>query len=187
MTIISFTAASGSGKTTIVDKLLKYCPDKFIIIPSYTTRKPEDRDLIGEYVYLSFKKFRNMLSNNDFKWDANPHENLYYGTTIKSLDSAFNSNKFHLMSVVPQVMQVLYDYAQEKNSILIPFYIEPPKEKILRERLLQRGDSNDSVNKRIKDCKKWESTAKDSNVPFIYIQNNGTIDEAIIKVLTNLI
>ena len=141
MGIASFTAASGCGKTTIINELLKSYPLYFNILPSYTTRKREDRDLEGEYVYLSKEEFSQKDQKKEFIWTANPHADLFYGTKFSSLENAFESEKYYLMSVVPHVMHILNQYAQKKNSILIPFYIKTPDESTLRERLLIRGDS----------------------------------------------
>ncbi len=54
--LISFTGVSGSGKSTIVRKLLE--DPAFHIVTSTTTRPPRESDIHGEYEYVSPAEFR---------------------------------------------------------------------------------------------------------------------------------
>jgi len=186
--ILSFTAASGTGKTSAIKYLLDF-HSVFRLLPSYTTREWREGDLDGEYVYLSIGEFSKMESNYDFHWTTEPHEDkdgniIRYGTTHYSLKKALKLPNYSLMSAVHDVMGKLSRYAKDA---LLPFYIIPPEEQILRQRLKNRGDAEDSIEKRILDCKDWYDEAKSSGFPYTYITSNSTIKESAEQVIDKLL
>lgn len=172
--IITFTGPSGSGKTTIITELFVNKPE-LRFLPSYTTRKPRGSDFPSEFCYVSKKEFESLKDDNKFIWSVEVHGNSY-GTLFESID---NVQTMSVMTLVPKATAQLFEYL--KGNI-IPFFILPPSEAILRERLLKRGEDKETIEKRIKDCVEWEEKAKKSLIPYIYITNETTVDDAVIQV-----
>ncbi len=183
--IVSFTAASGSGKTAIGRYLLDVdMTGRFRMLPSYTTRNWREGDIKGEYSYFSEKVFQKFEERGDFIWTAAEHGN-YYGTTYASLDEALELDMISFMSVVPKVMPDLIKYA---GKAVMPVYISKPSDDTLRERLgYKRGAAPDDIERRIKDCKEWEKEARASDIDYTFIFNEGIIEDPVIDVLLALV
>lgn len=82
---IIVSAASGTGKTTLVDQLMKHDSDIAVAI-SYTTRKPRGTEVNGkDYYFIDVATFRKMISNGDFIEWAEVHGN-FYGTAKSTTD-----------------------------------------------------------------------------------------------------
>ena len=69
------------------------------------------------------------------------------------------------------------DYAGKEK--VLPFYIRSPDEAVLRSRLEKRGEREDSIERRLKESKDWDVQADESGIPYFYITNNGTLEEAV--------
>lgn len=180
--IITFTGPSGAGKTSIVRELLKLRP-QLSLITSLTTRPRRDNDLPNEYQYLSSAEFA-AYPESDFLWKVRVHY-IDYGTLKSSVDAALQNQtpKNSIMILVPDVLEKLIAYTQ--NQVL-PIYILPPPEDVLRERLKKRGDTDEAIEKRIADCREWNDRAKKSLIPYRFIENDWIIDAAVAKVLIQI-
>ena len=80
--LIIIAAPSGSGKTTIVKKLLSIELLNLGFSISSTTRTKRDNELDGkDYHFLSVDNFKEKIQNNEFvEWEE-VYKNVYYGTT----------------------------------------------------------------------------------------------------------
>ena len=180
--IITLTGSSGAGKTTIAKELLKLRPDLQIVI-SLTTRSKRDSDIPGEYRYdMAKKEFERLRVKDVFLWTVEVHDNEY-GTMRESVDEALRAKHLYLMILEPNVLEILTHYTEGKVS---PFYVFAPTEEVLLKRRQGRGDREETVERRIRDCKEWDENAKKSAVPYIFITNNDTVEKAVKQVLTRL-
>lgn len=178
--IITFTGESGSGKSTIARSLVN--SGNFYFLTSTTTRAARDTDLLDEYEHISQEEFEWLKHNDAFIWTASYSGNNY-GTKYTYIDEAIDDEtNDHILILVPQVLPILLDYAID----VIPFFVKTPKRSILKKRMKERGDSAESIEKRLKDFGKWENEAKKSNIPYRFITNEGTVEEAVNKVLEYL-
>jgi len=173
--ILTFTGASGSGKSSIAKSL------GFPLVLSTTTRAPRPSDLPGEYEYLDRKYFDSNSFNpvearNDFLW-IKEYGGNYYSTRYDSINRALNSPENYIMILVPEVLPPLLDYAGKEK--VLPFYIRSPDEAVLRSRLEKRGEREDSIERRLKESKDWDMQAGESGIPYFYITNNDALEEAV--------
>ena len=140
--LIVISAPSGTGKTTICNRLLKNNPTwKFSI--SATTRELREGEVDGrDYIYMSNEKFEHAVMFGDFlEWEW-VHGNKY-GTPIGPIEDALSAGHTMLLDVdVKGGLSVMEEFLDETIGI----FIEPPGDdlpeqlEILEERLNQRGN-----------------------------------------------
>lgn len=186
--IATITGPSGVGKTTIARYILAW-RKKASLVLSFTSRGPRDSDLPGEYrTDVSLEEFEERERRGEFAWICR-NWNTTYATHSDILDGAFASQELRLMLLVPEVLPKLLEYAKRTNNKVYSFYIVAPSEEVLRERLSKRGEQPNEIEKRIEGCRKYNEEIAKSNIPYIYITNDGLPQEAaqqIIKYLSNL-
>ena len=140
--LIVLSAPSGTGKTSILKKLLKNNPQwKFSV--SATTRNLRDGEKDGtDYIYMSNEKFEHAVRFGDFlEWEW-VHGNKY-GTLFGPLEDALDDGHTMLLDIdVKGGLTVMEEFPDETVGI----FIEPPGDdvleqlEILEERLSQRGN-----------------------------------------------
>ena len=168
--IITFTGASGAGKSTIAQAL------GYPFVLSTTTRTPRDSDLPGEYEYLELDDMVwEEKGWNNYLW-IEPHAKHYYGTKREVVDRALQAPDLSVMILIPKVLPRLLNYAGTEK--VLPFYVRSPEETILRARMQQRGETNNTIELRLNESRKWDQEAEKSEIPYIFITNNGTIEAA---------
>ena len=132
--IICILGKSGSGKTTIVEKLNKEYG--YEILESYTTRKPRYEGETGhQFVDLiTFEALPDKVAYNEF--DGN-----HYCATKSQVDEA----DLYVVDV-PGLKQLKQLY---QGKEIISIYIDVPMEDCL-ERMRKRGDSEDKCWERLR-------------------------------------
>ncbi|MDR2772920.1 MAG: guanylate kinase [Elusimicrobiota bacterium] len=169
--IIVISAPSGAGKTSICKEILK-SSNTIVYSISYTTRKPRDKEKNGvEYYFITENKFVDMINDEKFAEWAKVYDN-YYGTPKNVLQKTIDAGKNILLEIdVQGAMDIKKVFPQ---ACMI--FIKVPNIKILRERLIKRGqDSVSIIKKRIANVK--------SELRFInkydYIVVNDNLEESI--------
>ena len=140
--LIVISAPSGTGKTTICNRLIRNNPEwKFSV--SATTRELREGEVDGrDYIYMSNEKFEHAVMFGDFlEWEW-VHGNKY-GTPIGPIEDALGTGHTMLLDIdVKGGVSVLEEFSDETIGI----FIEPPGDdlpeqlEILEERLNQRGN-----------------------------------------------
>lgn len=190
--ILTLTAASGAGKTTIAKKLLENLPVYTRIIPSYTIRKfrkPRPTDIPGEYKYVSRLWFWLLKTAGAFLWTVYPHGNSY-GTTKRSVIRALkDDNTIYIMILTPEAVIKLKNFSEKRGYFnrIFSFYILAPLPEVLKERLRARGDQENEIEKRLGDCMRWDSEAKRAEISYEFVENNGTIESATEEVVARFL
>ena len=180
--IITVTGPSGVGKTTIVGALMRARPELSFIV-SLTTRPSRPSDLPGEYRHnVTRFEFAWLDLNRDFLWTVEAHGNLY-GTLRESVDEALSHEHPSLMILVPERVEFIRRHASGR---VLSFFILPPSEETLRERLLRRGEDPADIERRINDCRTWTEQAERSSIPYVFIRNDGSIEDAVRQLLAHL-
>jgi guanylate kinase len=107
---------------------------------SYTTRPPRPGEIDGkDYYFLEENEFQNLIEQGFF-YEHVTFNGWYYGT---SKDQWYTTDDVFIMT--PSGIGKLHA-ADRKNSFVI--YIDIPTE-IRRERLKERNDNNDSIERRL--------------------------------------
>jgi len=141
--LVVISAPSGSGKTSLAERLLKEV-DQIRFSVSYTTRPRRSGEVHGvEYFFVAVDEFKGMVSEGEFLEHAHVYDN-YYGTSRAFVEAALDSG-----------MDVLLDIDIQgalKVKKLIPevlmIFVLPPSFQVLRERLVGRGLDDEAVIER---------------------------------------
>lgn len=168
------SAPSGTGKTTICDRLLQILPDLKMSI-SHTTRKPREGEINGvDYHFVSKEIFQNMIDNEEFIEWAEVYENLY-GTSKKTLKDLMETGCDILLDIdtvgAKNIKKVFPD------SVLI--FILPPSLEELHRRLINRKEDSNTIEKRL-------SKARDEIAQYKfydYVVINDQLERAINDIL----
>lgn len=179
--IIIIAAPSGSGKTTIVKRLLEKYPS-FGFSVSCTTRAPRGEEQHGvDYYYITTEEFLQKIDADEFLEWENVYEGLYYGTLKSEIDRIHKCNNWPLLDIdVVGAVRLKEKYGNDVLSI----FIQPPSIEELERRLIKRGtDAEDTIKKRV-DKATYELTFKDR---FDYSVINDNLDVAMSDLITILV
>ena len=150
--LIVIAAPSGTGKTSLIEALLKDSTDiKFNLSISYTTRKKRINEKDGEsYLFIDKKEFERMLENKDFLEHAEVFGN-FYGTSKSWVEEQLKEGKNILLELDWQgAVQVKSAYPSA-----VTIFILPPSYKDLELRLIERDlDKKVVIEKRLAEAKK---------------------------------
>ena len=145
-TLFIVSAPSGAGKTTICKKISELL-DNLKTSVSFTTRKARRGEVDGEdYIFITEKRFRNMISKGEFVEWAEVHGNLY-GTSRKGLEKIIASGYDVILDIDTQgARQIKKTYG---NGVFI--FILPPSMTELRNRLEKRmSNTREDRERRLK-------------------------------------
>ncbi len=146
--IIVIVAPSGTGKSTLIKKLVQDVTDLTWSV-SCTTRPKRMGEVEGQdYFFVTEKDFVTKKENNEFIEWARVHSN-YYGTLKSFVDIGLDKGKFLLFDLdVQGCDQIKATYGDEAKVI----FIEPPSREELERRLTGRGtDDPEVIAERLKN------------------------------------
>lgn len=165
------SAPSGTGKTTIVRRILKEFP-KIVFSVSATTRKKRKNETDGiDYFFLTENEFKNKIAQNEFaEWEK--FYDYYYGTFRKYIDDNLNEGRSVLLEIdVKGALKIKEIYPE---AVLI--YILPPSFNELVKRLTNRQtEDKTDLQKRIERAE-LELRLKEK---FDYFIKNVEIEQAV--------
>ncbi|KAA0938506.1 guanylate kinase [Psychrobacter sp. ANT_H59] len=139
------TAASGTGKTSLVKQLLATTNDLTVSV-SHTTREPRPGEIDGHhYHFTNVDKFVTAISESQFLEHAEVFGN-YYGTSEQSVRAQLDAG-------VDVILEIDWQGALQVKKIFtdaIMIFILPPSIATLRQRLSTRGqDSMEVIEQRL--------------------------------------
>lgn len=171
--LVIISGPAGSGKGTVVNKLIEAHPELTLSI-SATTRAPRLGDEHGvTYYFISKEEFEQrirdgeMLEYNHFTGNGN-----YYGTPKKEVEQALNAGKDVILEIdVNGAMQIK---ALMPNAVTI--MLTPPDGITLKKRLEGRGtESPEEIKNRLETAKK--EVARLPEYDYSVINADGKISE----------
>ncbi|MDR1181226.1 MAG: guanylate kinase, partial [Bacteroidales bacterium] len=173
--IIIFSAPSGSGKTTIINNLLKMFP-KLEFSISATNRDPRENEADGiHYYFLSPDEFKDKVINGEFMEWEEVYGGAMYGTFFSEIDRICKAGKVALFDL--DVNGALKVKKRFKNALLI--FVLPPSIEALKDRLEKRSsETPEFLEKRLNKAKEEIMHA----TKFDYILLNDDFDEALVEI-----
>ena len=132
--IFVISAASGTGKTTLIARLLQHHSDIRVSV-SHTTRAPRRGEENGKhYHFVSVPEFERMIEEGQFVEYAKVYGN-YYGTSTQSLESLTRQGVDVILEIDTQGAEQIRRLLPQAYSI----FIAPPSLVTLEQRLRQRA------------------------------------------------
>lgn len=155
--IILITAPSGSGKTSIVNHLMKKFSSLAFSV-SATTRPPRKNEKEGvDYYFISEKEFKEKIHNKEFlEWEM-VYEGKYYGTLKSEISRIWKENKVPVLDID---VQGAIHMQQQYPINTIAIFVQAPSIEELKNRLKNRGtETEESLQARL-DKSSFEMTFK---------------------------
>ena len=132
--IFVISAASGTGKTTLIARRLQHHSDIRVSV-SHTTRAPRRGEENGKhYHFVSVPEFERMIEEGQFVEYAKVYGN-YYGTSTQSLESLTRQGVDVILEIDTQGAEQIRRQLPQAYSI----FIAPPSLATLEQRLNQRA------------------------------------------------
>ena len=172
--LIVFSAPSGSGKTTIVQHLLKQEDLNLEFSVSATSRKPRGDEQHGrEYYFLSLSDFKSHMKKDDFlEWEEVYRDN-FYGTLNSEIERIWATGKNVIFDIdVVGGLRIKRKFPERTLAV----FVKPPSVEELKIRLKKRKtESDEKINVRIAKASVEMATAP----RFDQVILNDSLDHAL--------
>ena len=146
--LIIFSAPSGSGKTTIVQHLLKQTELNLVFSISATSRDKRGQEIDGkDYYFISAKEFKNIIKEDGFVEFEEVYDENFYGTLKKEVTELRELGKHVIFDIdVVGGLNIKKQFATEALSI----FVKPPSLEEMESRLRNRKtDSEEKIIERV--------------------------------------
>ena len=156
--LVIISAPSGTGKTSVIQKLLERNP-KMVHSVSCTTRSKRAGEVDGkDYHFISRQEYQKRIAENRFAEWAQVHD-FFYGTPKEPLQKWLQQGVAVLLPIDVQGGMALKKLFP-KDSLTV--FLLPPSEEELKARLNKRQTDSEEARKiRLQNAKK-EMTYKDA-------------------------
>ncbi len=170
--LIIISGYSGTGKGTVVKRLLEKYDERYVLSISATTREPRDGEIDGrEYFFKSKEEFEEMIANEELIEHACYVDN-YYGTPKSYVEDRLNEGRNVILEI--EIQGALNVKELFPDSVLI--FLLPPSVEELEKRLRSRGTETDElVNARLARA----VVESESVYNYDYIVINDDIEECV--------
>lgn len=146
--IIILSAPSGTGKSTIISRLIDNPDLRLGFSVSATSRAPRGQEQNGrEYYFLSPEEFHKKAENGEFvEWEE-VYAGTCYGTLVSEVERVIGTGRNLIMDIdVKGAINVKKRYGADALAL----FIMPPSIEELERRLRSRStDSEESIRKRL--------------------------------------
>ena len=133
--LIVVSGFSGSGKGTLMKKLLSGYPDTYALSISATTRAPREGERHGkEYFFISKDKYKKMIAKGELIEYAKYVEN-YYGTPREYVEKKLEEGRDVILEI--EIQGALKVKKAFPDTLLL--FVTPPSAEELKQRLVGRG------------------------------------------------
>lgn len=163
------SAPAGTGKTTLVKRLVKEFPCVSASV-SCTTRSPRPGEHEGrDYHFLTEKQFNDRIVAGDFLEYVQLYD-CFYGTSRTAVFKQLEEGKHVILTIDTQGAQKLRELFPA-----VTIFIEPPSLEVLRKRLMSRHTESPE---RIKERLEWAEKEMLAAGQYDYIIVNDNLDTA---------
>ena len=165
------SAPSGTGKTTVVERLVQCTPD-LVLSRSYTSRGARSGESDGvDYNFISRARFQEMIAAEEFLEWADVFGNLY-GTCATDVERELGSGRNMVLVIdVQGARQVRHRYKET-----VGIFVLPPSFEVLEGRLRGRSkDPEEAMQRRLQ-------TAREEVAAFVeydYVIVNDELDACV--------
>lgn len=175
--LIFISGVSGSGKNTIINKVLEKNKHNLKFLTSCTTRKIREGEIDGySYHFLTEEQFDEKLNNGEFAESVQLHSHRV-GILKNSLLNAEKENIIKDVDVYG--VNNIKNYLKNSAVKFITIFLDVDKD-TLKERLISRGEKD--IELRLKRYE-LENSFKNS---YDYIIYNNNIEDTTNKILSIL-
>ena len=157
--LIIISAPSGTGKSTIIGRIIDDPALRLEFSISATTRSPREGEVNGvHYHFLSVEEFKDAIANDGLVEYEEEYPGRFYGTLKSEIARIQEKGNNAILDIdVKGGVNVKRMYGDNARSI----FIMPPSIETLRQRLLSRAtDSIEAINQRV-DKAAFELTFSD--------------------------
>ena len=168
------SAPSGTGKTTVLKRIMRDLPEiRFSV--SYTTRPPRPDEEEGvDYYFILRGEFQEMIQAGAFAEWMEVHGN-YYGTSRALLEECLTRDIDVILDIDTHGAEQIH--RRYRDGVFI--FILPPGIGDLKERLTRRGsESQEMIDLRLRNASKEIEKMKN----YDYVVINEQIDEAVERI-----
>jgi guanylate kinase len=165
------SAPSGTGKTTLAERLVQVVPD-LALSRSFTSRPPRAGELDGvDYNFISRERFESMIAGGELLEYADVFGNLY-GTSATTTEQALSHGQD--LVLVIDVQGARQVRSQTDGSVGI--FVLPPSFPVLEERLRGRSKDTEAQIQRRLAVARSEVTAVND---YDYVVVNDDVESAV--------
>lgn len=139
--LIVLSGFSGTGKGTVMQRLLEKYPEEYALSISATTRKPREGETEGvSYFFHSKEEFEEMIAGGELLEYAQYVGN-YYGTPRSYVEEQLRRGKNVFLEI--EMLGALKIKEKFPDTLLL--FLVPPSIEILYDRLAGRGTESEEV------------------------------------------
>lgn len=166
------SAASATGKDTIVSRVIKESDGEAVLSVSMTTRKPREKEKDGvNYFFVSEDEFRQNIAEGQMLEYAQ-YGRFFYGTPMKPVMKWLDEGKIVFLIIEVKGAAIVREKLPEAKSI----FLLPPSMQTLESRLRGRNsDTEESILRRMDIAKDEIARAAE----FDYIIMNDDLENAV--------
>lgn len=174
--VVFVSGSSGSGKNTVINKLLEN-NKSYGFITSYTTRAMREGDVEGKnYYFVTKEQFENKIKEGDML-EFDLFSDNYYGIGKEAIAKKLTECDVALKDLT--VAGVKNSKERVKDNKIVSFFFTVEKKELI-ERLKKRGE------KRIKERMKFYTREQKRMFDSDYVIKNVNLDDTL-KVIKTLI
>ena len=144
--IVFISWVSGSGKTVIIQELLK--TGKFIYVPSYVTRELRTWEINGDkYNFISEEEFKKAIENWEFLEYELELQGWYYGTKHE-IEKLLDGDKIPIKEVDAYGFKKIMDW-WKLDGKMISIFLDVPENIMIKRMKWRDKIGEEELNKRI--------------------------------------
>ncbi len=174
--LIILSGPSGSGKDTVLNKLVENREDVKISV-SMTTREKRQGEIDGVHYYFADREYfeKNISENKMLEYAE--YAGNYYGTPKAPVDEMLSNGKAVILKIEVQGAEKI----RSIYSDVISIFLMPPSMRVLEDRLRARKtEDEETINHRLVIAREEMRKAPD----YDYVVINDTVENAVAGIET---